>query len=119
MTGQLSRENAFRTYKFAAGVAASAGLQNAAQLFIETTFHPVLNLFVDMGGSTLKEFLAATKGRWESVLSADVPVCEELLFYALLGWIEHDLEKRQGTFTVLLPSSPKFFELYWYLSYYL
>jgi hypothetical protein len=97
MRSQLGADNAFRTYKFAAEVAASAGMQAAAEEYIQAIFGPVLRLFSRTGSSSLsvKEFLGTAREEWESVVSADVQVCEELLCYALVGWIEHDLDARQ------------------------
>ncbi len=99
MTAHLGRENSFRTLKFATEVAASSGMRSAAQAYIERTFSPVLAIFSRSEGggnsSPLQEFLTVSGDRWREVLSADIQVCEDLLFYALLGWIEHNVDTRR------------------------
>jgi hypothetical protein len=97
MTLQLCRENAFRIHKFAAEIAASDAMRNAAETFIQCTFGPVLALVCRQkknGRYQLADFLAAPTDRWRRVLSDNVQVGEDLLFYALLGWIEHDIDAR-------------------------
>jgi hypothetical protein len=97
MTLQLCRENAFRIHKFAAEVAASDAMRNAAETFIQGTFGPVLALVCRQkkdGRYQLADFLAAPTDGWRRVLSDNAQVGEDLLFYALLGWIEHDIDAR-------------------------
>jgi hypothetical protein len=98
MTLQLCRENAFRIHKFSAEVAASDAMRNAAETFIQCTFGPVLALVCLQtkkdGRYQLTDFLAALTDGWRRVLSDNVQVGEDLLFYALLGWIEHDIDAR-------------------------
>jgi hypothetical protein len=97
MTLRLCRENVFRIHKFAAEVAASDAMRSAAKTFIQCTFGPVLALVCREkkdGRYQLADFLAAPTDGWRRVLSDNVQVGEELLFYALLGWIEHDIDAR-------------------------
>ncbi len=98
ITLRLCRENVFRIHKFAAEVAASDAMRNAAETFIQCTFGPVLAIVGRQtkkdGRYQLADFLAAPTDGWHRVLSDNVQVSEELLFYALLGWIEHDFDAR-------------------------
>lgn len=117
MTGQLGRENAFPTLHFADQVAASTDMRAAAHTFIERTFAPVLLLFSRNGSRSggggvasgaaagkgmLASLLAATAEQWRNLLNDNLQVSEELLFYALLGWIEHTEDARKNESTDLL-----------------
>ena len=117
-SSQLCRENVFRIHKFAAEVAASAAMCHAAKAFIQQSFSPVLALFKDSlsGGdsedaeSPMAEFLAATAEMWRRLLSQNLQIGEQLLFYALLGWLEHDVDTRQ---VLQIIFSGFFWYIYW------
>eukprot|EP00092_Neocalanus_flemingeri_P032626 GFUD01035487.1.p1 GENE.GFUD01035487.1~~GFUD01035487.1.p1 ORF type:complete len:578 (+),score=160.67 GFUD01035487.1:46-1779(+) len=86
----LGRDNVFNTYFFAKSIG-SRRLVNTTKFYIEKVFSQILHYFSNCG--KLEPFLAKSHQKLHQLLDSDFQCGEELLFYAVVGWVESDQKR--------------------------
>ena len=87
----LSRENAFGVYQFGKAMLCQK-LINTSKFYIENVFSHVLSITQ----CDLEFFLASSDIILEKLLKTKSEISEELLFYSIIAWLEHDWSERSN-----------------------
>eukprot|EP00090_Calanus_glacialis_P017543 TRINITY_DN27284_c0_g1_i1.p1 TRINITY_DN27284_c0_g1~~TRINITY_DN27284_c0_g1_i1.p1 ORF type:complete len:579 (-),score=171.49 TRINITY_DN27284_c0_g1_i1:69-1805(-) len=87
----LGRDNVFNTYFFATSIG-SRRLVNVCKFYIEKVFGQILQIFSSCG--KIEPFLASSFQKVDQLLNSDFQCGEELMFFAVMGWVESDQKRK-------------------------
>jgi len=86
----IGRDNVFNTYFFAQSIG-SRSLVNTSKFYLEKVYSQILHHFSSNG--RVLPFLESSFSKVEKLLYSDFQCGEELLFYAVVGWMESDQKR--------------------------
>jgi len=88
---RLGRDNVFNTYFFAVSIG-SRRLKTVCKFYIEKVFSQIFHQVCS--SDQVEQFLVSPFSKLDKLMHSDFQSGEELMFYAMLGWVESDQNRK-------------------------